>query len=224
MAQADHEKARKLNEVSHPPHSLPLKTFHGLDLPDLMGAVAMFRIVLKEYLELSRLRDTIACRAASVLADSSGVKRLMTIPGIGPAIALMILAKAADLRRFHHYCQFLSLCGMNLSTQQSGRFRGVSRSQSMAMLDSARPFGWRRKVPCACARIVFDASLIVTFASTHATPISAARLMSRSRPNWHGSLMAWSRPELIIAPSSNRRYRVGEPSRYGPLGRLWSTP
>ena len=51
----------------------------------------------------------------------------MTIPGIGPANALMILAEAGNLRRFRHHRQFLTFCGMNLSTQQSGRFRGVSR-------------------------------------------------------------------------------------------------
>jgi transposase len=51
----------------------------------------------------------------------------MTIPGVGPIVALTILAKAGDLRRFAHYRQLLKFCGMNLPTQQSGRFRGVSR-------------------------------------------------------------------------------------------------
>ncbi len=91
------------------------------------SSVAMFRLVLEQYSGLSRLRDTIADRAATVLAASIDGRRLMTIPGIGPAIALMILAEAGDLRRFNHYRQFLSFCGMNLSTQQSGRFRGQSR-------------------------------------------------------------------------------------------------
>ncbi len=39
----------------------------------------------------------------------------------------MIIAEAGDLRRFAHYRQFLTFCGINLSTQQSGRLRGVSR-------------------------------------------------------------------------------------------------
>jgi Transposase IS116/IS110/IS902 family len=90
------------------------------------SAIAMFRLVLEEYLGLSRLRDTIASRAATVLAGSADSRRLMTIPGIGPAIALMILAEAGDLRRFAHYRQFLTFCGMNLSTHQSGRSRGQS--------------------------------------------------------------------------------------------------
>jgi transposase len=90
------------------------------------SAIAMFRLVLEEYLGLSRVRDTIASRAATVLAGSADSRRLMTIPGIGPAIALMILAEAGDLRRFAHYRQFLTFCGMNLATHQSGRFRGQS--------------------------------------------------------------------------------------------------
>ncbi len=102
---------------------------HSVGVPAELDsfAVAMFRLVLEEYLDLSRLRDAIGSRAASVLAGSADGRRLMTIPGIGPAITLMILAEAGDLRRFAHYRQFLTFCGMNLSTQQSGRFRNVSR-------------------------------------------------------------------------------------------------
>ena len=51
----------------------------------------------------------------------------LTIPGIGPIIALTILAEAGDLRRFSHYKKFIKFCGMNLSTQQSGMYRGFSK-------------------------------------------------------------------------------------------------
>jgi transposase len=36
------------------------------------------------------------------------------------------LAEAGDLRRFRHHRQFLSFCGLNLSTLQSGKSRGQS--------------------------------------------------------------------------------------------------
>ena len=91
------------------------------------SAVAMFRLVLEEYLNLSNMRHIIARRAAAILSNSTDAQRLMTIPGIGPATALTIMAEAGNLRRFAHYRQFLTFCGMNLSTQQSGRFRGQSR-------------------------------------------------------------------------------------------------
>ena len=35
--------------------------------------------------------------------------------------------QAGDLRRFHHHRQFLKFCGLDLSTQQSGQYRGQTR-------------------------------------------------------------------------------------------------
>jgi hypothetical protein len=90
------------------------------------AAIAMFRLVLEEYLTLHQLREHIAERAALLLEGNFDSRRLMTVPGIGPTNALTILAEAGDLRRFRHHRQFLSFCGLNLSTLQSGK----SRSQS----------------------------------------------------------------------------------------------
>ncbi|WP_269057619.1 transposase [Legionella saoudiensis] len=52
---------------------------------------------------------------------------MLTIPGIGPILALMILSETGDLRRFRHYRQFLKFCGFDLCTHQSGYFRGRSK-------------------------------------------------------------------------------------------------
>jgi transposase len=90
------------------------------------AAIAMFRLVLEQYLALNRLRERIAEQAATLLVDNPDSRRLMTVPGIGPANALTILAEAGDLRRFRHHRQFLSFCGLNLSTRQSGKSRGQS--------------------------------------------------------------------------------------------------
>jgi Transposase IS116/IS110/IS902 family len=49
----------------------------------------------------------------------------MAIPCVAPAIALVTLAKASELRRLHHCRRFLTFCGMNLSKQQVDAFRGV---------------------------------------------------------------------------------------------------
>ena len=94
------------------------------------AAIAMFRLVLEQYLALNRLRERIAEQAATLLADNPDRRRLMTVPGIGPATALTILAEAGDRRRFRHHRQFLSFCGLNLSTRQSGKSRGKSRART----------------------------------------------------------------------------------------------
>ena len=52
------------------------------------------------------------------------MRRLPTLPGVGPILALTILAEAGDLRRFAHHRQFLKYCGFDLSSQQSGQFQG----------------------------------------------------------------------------------------------------
>jgi hypothetical protein len=98
----------------------------GVPVPLDSATVAMFRLILGQYLDLHRLREHIAERAAIVLGDNPDCRRLMTVPGIGPANALTILAEAGDLRRFRHHRQFLNFCGLNLSTLQSGKSRGQS--------------------------------------------------------------------------------------------------
>jgi transposase len=80
----------------------------GVPVPLDSPAVAMFRLVLGQYLDLLRLREHIAEQAAIVLGDNPDSRRLMTVPGIGPANALTILAEAGDLRRFRHHRQFLN--------------------------------------------------------------------------------------------------------------------
>ncbi len=99
----------------------------GLPVEEDSEAMVMFRLVLQEHQHLCRLRRSIEERAKLYLKDNADYNRLRTIPGIGPVIALTILAEAGDLRRFNHYKKFLKYCGMNLSTHQSGNFRGMSK-------------------------------------------------------------------------------------------------
>ena len=60
------------------------------------------------------------------LAGHPDFDRLQTVPGIGPILALIILAESRDLRRFGHVRQFLKYCGFDLCTEQSGQFRGTT--------------------------------------------------------------------------------------------------
>ncbi|HBK78273.1 MAG TPA: IS110 family transposase [Nitrospinae bacterium] len=95
----------------------------GLPVAEDSQAVAMFRLVLGEYLTLCQLRGQIEQTACDFFKEDADYFRLTQVPGI----ALTILAEAGDLRRFSHHRQFLKFCGLDLSTRQSGRFRGATK-------------------------------------------------------------------------------------------------
>ena len=106
---------------------LTAQTSIGIPAEEHSETVAMLRFVLRQLVTLCQLRDTIENRADAVLENNSDYQRLRLIPGIGPIAALTILAEAGDLRRFSHHRQFLKFCGLDLATEQSGQFRGLSR-------------------------------------------------------------------------------------------------
>lgn len=87
-------------------------------------AVQAFRLQLERYLSLNRLRKELETWAEESLGENADAQLLRTIPGIGPILALIILAEAGDLRRFGHHRQFLKFCGLDLAKSQSGASRG----------------------------------------------------------------------------------------------------
>lgn len=98
----------------------------GLPVADTSETIVMFRIVLEEYRALCRLRKRLEADIATHLSTQPDFVRLQTIPGIGPILAMTILAEARDLRRFGCARQFLKYCGFDLCTEQSGQFRGTT--------------------------------------------------------------------------------------------------
>lgn len=87
-------------------------------------AIQAFRLQLERYLSLNGLRKRLEEWAEEALAASEDFALLRTIPGIGPVLALIILAETGDLRRFGHHRQFLKFCGLDLAKSQSGASRG----------------------------------------------------------------------------------------------------
>jgi transposase len=98
----------------------------GLPVAETSETIVMFRIVLEEYRALCRLRKRLEADIARHLSTQPDFVRLQTIPGIGPILAMTILAEARDLRRFGCARQFLKYCGFDLCTEQSGQFRGTT--------------------------------------------------------------------------------------------------
>jgi len=100
----------------------------SIGLPVVEDSIAsnMFSLMLKEYERLTDIREEIQNRADSLLSSNEDYQMLCSLPGIGPVIALTIMAEAGDLRRFKHHRQFLKFCGFDLATQQSGKYKSTS--------------------------------------------------------------------------------------------------
>ena len=93
----------------------------ALPIPIDGPAVQTFRLQLERYLHLTQLRQALEQQADAHLTGDPDYHRLQTLPGVGPIIALIILAESGDLRRFRHHRQYLKFCGFDLSASQSGQ-------------------------------------------------------------------------------------------------------
>lgn len=116
------DKRRQLEEI----HELAQNSI-ALPLSADSVAVETFRLQLSRHDALNQQRNALEARAHALLKNRHDYQRLCEIPGIGPIIALVILAEAGDLRRFSHHKQFLKYCGLDLAKAQSGVSRGHER-------------------------------------------------------------------------------------------------
>lgn len=99
----------------------------GLPIADDSIEIETFRLQLRRYQELIQQRDDLADRAHAVLKGRADYDVLRSVPGIGPMLALTILAEGGDLKRFEHHRQFLKYCGLDLAKCQSGMSRGQEK-------------------------------------------------------------------------------------------------
>lgn len=99
----------------------------GLPVANDDIALETFRLQLRRYQQLIEQRDALADTAHRLLQGRPDYEALRSLPGIGPVLALTILAEAGDLRRFAHHRQFIKYCGLDLAKCQSGQFRGKER-------------------------------------------------------------------------------------------------
>ncbi|HEX7341322.1 MAG TPA: IS110 family transposase [Rhodanobacteraceae bacterium] len=99
----------------------------GLPVPADDVAIETFRLQLRRYQQLIEQREDLVDTAKRVLHGRPDYEVLCSLPGIGPVLALTILAETGDLRRFAHHRQFLKYCGLDLAKCQSGQYRGQER-------------------------------------------------------------------------------------------------
>jgi len=91
-------------------------------------SVTMFKMVLDEYSQLNVRRKEIEDIIEQRLHGGPDYQKLRSIPGIGPVLALIILAEAGNMRRFSNYKKFLKYCGLNLNSNQSGKSNSNQKS------------------------------------------------------------------------------------------------
>jgi transposase len=159
-------------------------------------------------IRLCQLRDQLEERAACHLKDNADFRRLQQMPDIGPILALTILAEAGDLRRFNHHRQFLKFCGLDLSTQQSGQFRGATK---LSKYGNAR-------LRCA----FWIAATVAVRLRENSFRDKFERYLRRdplSADRKRVSLMESSRPGPTSAASMRQRHQVEEPLHLGRRGR-----
>jgi len=73
---------------------------------------------------LIEIRESITevdSKIAELSRQQPGYKSIVSIPGIGPAIAAVILASLGDPARFSNTKQVLKLAGLDLSASRSGK-------------------------------------------------------------------------------------------------------
>lgn len=125
LAAADQIEGRKVDKVRWLTDFYETaKTSVGLPVSEDSESIRMFRLVLREFADLCSIRKRLECDAADKLEPHPDYRRLRSIPGIGPVLAMLIMAEAGDLRRFSHHRKFLKYCGLDLCTDQSGKRRG----------------------------------------------------------------------------------------------------
>jgi len=119
---------RKVNKESFLSH-LYDQASQSIGLPVAVDSVAVetFKLQLTRFAELTDQRTKLERQADGFLSNRADYQRLRSIPGIGPILAMMIIAESGDLCRFKHYRQYLSFCGFNLAAQQSGLSKGQYR-------------------------------------------------------------------------------------------------
>lgn len=93
----------------------------ALNVPEDSLAVQTFRLQVQRYLDLTQQRKELEAWAELALGEHPDYQRFKSLPGVGPIIALTILAESGDLRRFPHHRHSLKFCGFDLSAQQSGQ-------------------------------------------------------------------------------------------------------
>lgn len=111
----ERKRARRLREAAEQSIGIPAgehARFYLMDLADQLSVA-------------SRRLDECEGRMKQAL-DKAGTtaKLILTIPGVGPVVAVHLLGRLGDLRQYEHPRQVVKMAGMNLTHKSSGHKDG----------------------------------------------------------------------------------------------------
>lgn len=98
------------------------------EVPDAVGEIA--RLYLDQIEHLSDKIDELTCRLKTTMQGDAEMRRLCTVPGVGPVTAGAVMAFAPDLRTFssgRNFAAWLGLVPRQRSTGGKARLGGLSK-------------------------------------------------------------------------------------------------
>jgi hypothetical protein len=177
-------------------------------------------LVLEENRALRHRRKQLEADIVTRWQDQRDFVRLQTVPGIGPILALIILAEARDVRPFSLRPPISEILWIGPLHRESGQSRGTTHLSKPGNARPARRSGWRARSRSACDRIVFAGSSRPYMRPDPANPTGDPKRIRLWPPRWLASDTRSSRPAPIIAASPKRRDQAGGSLRPEPLRRM----
>ncbi len=192
---------------------------NSIGLPVTLDSFALstFRLQVQRFLDLSEQRKRLELTADKFLSERADYHQLRSIPGVGPIVALIIIAESGDLRRFRHYRQYLNFCGFNLAAHQSGSQKGSYRLSKRGNARLRYGFWLAATVAIRKRENSLQPNIVATSKKTPITRMYVARAERPSLPRSLESLMRWSKP---TPPTKVIMKSVTRHSSDGPLGRF----
>ena len=107
--------------------------------PELADQIAFqMRLLIAQFDLLERQIAEAEAHLASLL-DGELVRRLRTIPGVGPAIAATLIAEIGDIRRFSDFDKLVAYVGVHPAEKSSGE-RGADPETSWHMAKTGNAY------------------------------------------------------------------------------------
>lgn len=143
----------------------------GLPIFEDSYAASMFKIILQEHQSLCKTQKEIENQAELLLGNNKDYLNLKSIPGIGPIIALTILAEAGNLKRLIIIGNFLISVVLIYQPSNQEIFAVKANYLKMVMLNCVTYFGWLEQLHCECEKTPSEINMKIILNVIHSMQI-----------------------------------------------------